>query len=472
MADVKISALPAATPLTGTEEVPGVQDNATKRMTTAAIASLAPIQDHGQLVGLTDDDHPQYQNNARGDARYPPLARLITNGDGIAGGGDLTADRTLSVVYKAQGGVVVTSGGVAVDIIGMNLLGEAVDATNDMLIIYNASGGNHRRVSVADALAGGSGFVATSRVIGDGAGLTGGGDLTSDRTLAVGAGTGITVNANDVQLDLAHVRNVDHSGVSINAGTGLSGGGNITASRTLQLDTTSSRNVDHSAVSVTGVTSLTGGGDLTASRTLNLVGDVASPGATFYYGTNSAGVKSFYPITSVSIAWSQITGTKNADQLQGNAASAFASASHNHDASYVGINSNGQLNSLGVGVAASGSAGSIRATGDISGFFTSDVRFKENVRQMHDALEIISEIRGVRFDWTEDYLKRNGGPDGYFNRKHDIGVIAQEIEKVLPEVVGKRVDGSLAVKYDRLVAVLIEAVKLLDARVLELEQRK
>ena len=50
-------------------------------------------------------------------------------------------------------------------------------------------------------------------------------------------------------------------------------------------------------------------------------------------------------------------------------------------------------------------------------------------------------------------------------RKHDVGVIAQEIESVLPEIVAERDDGIKAVRYERLTALLIEAVKELSAKV-------
>jgi hypothetical protein len=74
--------------------------------------------------------------------------------------------------------------------------------------------------------------VPNTRQVISGAGLTGGGDLSVDRTLAVGAGTGITVNADDVALDTASTRNTDHAAVVLTAGAGLTGGGDITASRT------------------------------------------------------------------------------------------------------------------------------------------------------------------------------------------------------------------------------------------------
>lgn len=62
------------------------------------------VSDHGALTGLADDDHGQYHTDARGDARYPPLARLISAGTGLSGGGSLAADRTLAVAYGTTAG--------------------------------------------------------------------------------------------------------------------------------------------------------------------------------------------------------------------------------------------------------------------------------------------------------------------------------------------------------------------------------
>ncbi len=71
-----------------------------------------------------------------------------------------------------------------------------------------------------------------------GLGLVGGGDLTGDRTFDVGAGTGITVNADDVQLEIASTLNVDHAAVDLLAGTGIdaTGLGDLTADRTINVD--------------------------------------------------------------------------------------------------------------------------------------------------------------------------------------------------------------------------------------------
>ena len=124
------------------------------------------------------------------------------------------------------------------------------------------------------------------------------------------------------------------------------------------------------------------------------------------------------------------------------------------------------FNSLGVGLNPSGTAGQIVASDDIIAYASSDVSLKTNVKNITNALEKVNQINGVEFDWTDEHLEKNA----YIN-KHDVGVIAQEIEKVLPEVVTTRDNGLKAVKYEKIVALLIEAVKELSAEVEELKKK-
>ena len=114
-------------------------------------------------------------------------------------------------------------------------------------------------------------------------------------------------------------------------------------------------------------------------------------------------------------------------------------------------------------------SGAITADGDITAFFTSDQRLKENVVNIPNALDKVMDINGVEFDWSSEYIETHGGEDEWFNRKHQVGVIAQEVEKVLPEVVADRPDGYKAVRYEQLTALLIEAVKELKT---ELDNHK
>ena len=135
----------------------------------------------------------------------------------------------------------------------------------------------------------------------------------------------------------------------------------------------------------------------------------------------------------------------------------------------LGTGNDVQFNSLGVGTAGSGTAGEIRATNDITAYYSSDERLKENIRPIENALDIIEQLNGVRYQWTQDYITDHGGEDGYFVRKDDVGMIAQEVEAVLPELVVERDNGYKAMKYDRVVAVLVQAVKELKAEIDELK---
>ena len=131
-----------------------------------------------------------------------------------------------------------------------------------------------------------------------------------------------------------------------------------------------------------------------------------------------------------------------------------------------------QFDSFGVGTAASGTTGEIRATNDVTAFYSSDQRLKENIINIDNAVDIVKQLNGVRYDWTAAYIESKGGEDGTFVRKQDIGVIAQEVEKVFPEIVAENSGGYKAVKYERLVAVLIEAVKELSDEVARLKEGK
>ena len=87
----------------------------------------------------------------------------------------------------------------------------------------------------------------------------------------------------------------------------------------------------------------------------------------------------------------------------------------------------------------------------------SDINKKKNIRPIENAIEITKKLEGVRFDW-----KDTDAPS--------LGVIAQEVEKVLPELVVES-DGVKSVSYGNLVGVLIEAIKEQQVRIEELERK-
>lgn len=135
------------------------------------------------------------------------------------------------------------------------------------------------------------------------------------------------------------------------------------------------------------------------------------------------------------------------------------------------VSSSTQNSSLGVGTAASGTAGEIRATNNITAYFSSDITLKENIKEIEGALSMVEVIGGKTFDWTDDYIRDHGGEDGYFVSKQDFGVIAQDVKAVFPLAVKERIDGTLAVDYPKLCALAFAAIKELSEKVRQLESK-
>ncbi len=130
-------------------------------------------------------------------------------------------------------------------------------------------------------------------------------------------------------------------------------------------------------------------------------------------------------------------------------------------------NSNAQVNSLGVGTAGSGTTGEIRATNNITAYY-SDERLKNIYGSIDTALDKVKKLRGVYF--KENDLAKSLG---YDNDRRQVGVIAQEVERVLPEAVTGAPIGEpyITVWYEKLVPLLIEAIKELELRVKDLEDK-
>ena len=97
---------------------------------------------------------------------------------------------------------------------------------------------------------------------------------------------------------------------------------------------------------------------------------------------------------------------------------------------------------------------------------TSDARFKTNLQAITDALSIVRKLQGVSYDWN-----RAAFPDRGFSPRPQIGVIAQEVEKVLPELVSTDAQGFKSVNYTGFIPVLIEGLKQQDTRLDEQDAR-
>jgi len=127
-------------------------------------------------------------------------------------------------------------------------------------------------------------------------------------------------------------------------------------------------------------------------------------------------------------------------------------------------NASAQITSLGVGTAASGTTGEIRATNNITAYYSDD-NLKTRIGNIEGALDKVMTLNGFYYEANETAQAL-----GYTVKK-EVGVSAQEVQAVLPEVVVPAPidDKYLTVHYERIIPLLIEAIKELKAEVDELK---
>ena len=289
--------------------------------------------------------------------------------------------------------------------------------------------------------------------------------------------------------------NPNNATITIAAGTSLSGGGDFTtdqsSNETITIDhgdTSSQASVNNSGRTYIQDITLDTHGHITGitSATETAVSDTGTPAITsngstpsLNSGISAAEIRS---LIGAGTSSSDDTGTP-AILSNGSAPSLNSGISAAEVRSLIGAgtgNGNGNVTSgssvdfdnltcdrIGVNVAVSGTDGRIDAGNDVVAFSSSDRRWKENITPIENALDKVSQINGVEFDWkelTKEEKKTQHGFEG-----HDVGVIAQEIEDVLPEVVTTRDNGYKGVKYEKIVPLLIEAIKDLKAEIEELK---
>ena len=110
-------------------------------------------------------------------------------------------------------------------------------------------------------------------------------------------------------------------------------------------------------------------------------------------------------------------------------------------------------------------AGSVTVTGDLVAYGSpSDKRLKENIKPIENALDKVSKLQGVTFEWKKS--------DSILDIKEDIGFIAQDVQKVIPELVRENEDGMLSMRHQGIAPILLEAIKELKAEIEELKKCK
>ena len=181
------------------------------------------------------------------------------------------------------------------------------------------------------------------------------------------------------------------------------------------------------------------GGGLTVTESANIGGDLTVDG-DLTIDSASTLVSSAGSFGNVNVA---VTNNNTVDTISGNLDLCAASVS------IVAICTNVTI------------SGILSVTDDITAFWSSDERLKDNITPIDDPLAKVISISGNTFDWNNKSNKSG----------HDVGLIAQEIEKVLPEAVTTRDNGYLAVDYHKVVPLLVEAIKELSGKVEALEQK-
>jgi len=146
------------------------------------------------------------------------------------------------------------------------------------------------------------------------------------------------------------------------------------------------------------------------------------------------------------------------------------------DILHIGTNISGDVNTIslprgtgdvGIGTGSPNYKLDVRGTiGNNAMMFHSDIRWKKNVQSLPNSLDMVTRLRGVNYEWRQDEFPEMNFPEG-----QRIGLIAQEVEKVIPELVNTAADGYKSVEYANLVAVLIEAVKEQQKQIEALEIR-
>jgi hypothetical protein len=267
-------------------------------------------------------------------------------------------------------------------------------------------------------------------------------------------------------------RHIDHTEVSITAGAGLNGGGDISTTRTLSVNSGSMLPYYSSSIfsTVAGDITISSTGTATIAAnsvalgtdtTGNYMADVSAgtgisvshtPGEGSTATITNAGVTSNVAGSGISVSGATgavtITNTGVRSLSAGTGVTLGSTTGDNCSISIgqaVGTGNSPTFAGLTIN-------GSITATGDITAYYSSDKRFKDNIVEIDGALDKVKKIRGVKWTW-------NDLADDVMKQAPTTGLIAQEVQEVLPEVVKQREDGYLGLDYAKMMGLMVEAIK-------------
>jgi hypothetical protein len=282
---------------------------------------------------------------------------------------------------------------------------------------------------------------------------------TVSGSVTSGAQGTLTINGNDIDLGVQTADNVEFANVTVS--------GNLTVTGTTTTVDSTTLDIGDNIISLNGTAATKGGLAVNDDTGTTNSGSLLWDGSNDYWVAGPTGSEQKI-FTAGATGDGLVSGSSIASSAQGEVTLTTNGVAATAVDLGLQTTDDVQFDSFGVGTAASGTTGEIRATNDITAFYSSDERLKENIADLEGALDKVKAMRGVTFDWKE--LSDEERKTIHSHEGHDLGVIAQEVQAVYPELVHQRDHGYLSVDYVKLTAVLISAVKELSDKVDELSK--
>ena len=380
-------------------------------------------------------------------------ARAINTSGALTGGGDLSADRTLSISAGGVTNAMLQNSTISGISLGSNLatltIGTGLSGTS-----YNGSAA----VTIANT-------GVTSNVAGTGisvSGATGAVTITNTGVTSLAGTTNqISVSAGTGAVTLSTPQNIHTAATPTFARQTLSGTPTVWSSTTpgtsvgdLHLGSASGTANAGFAISF-GARDASSGANGQAGIYINSDGSYGTRmyiATTDSYATGARTAISINEGGAVSIIRSGLTLSADSTSISFSSATGAKTISTGGSTDlFLSPGGNVRIGTAGTAVAAKLQVGGdIRATGEVVAYAASDRRLKDNIQKIQSPLTIINKISGYTFDWNENQKTYTG---------KDYGVIAQEIEEVMPELVITRENGYKAVNYEKIIPLLIESIK-------------
>ena len=399
----------------------------------------------------------------------------LTAGAGLDGGGSITLNQSSdeTITFTVSDGVISGSSQVDHDATTNFVAGEHF-LQSAITTVGTVTTGNVQAILPSGTVSGsaqidGSALGSNKTITISGTSVTLGGSIT-DETLFGGTdvlsgsllpGTNVTINSSSDGYFISSSAaggGANDATITLTAGTGLTGGGDFTTNQAG--NETITFNFDSNSITGSFLRKL-GDGVVSSSAQIAL-GSIESSGENLTMGSSGLALSHNTGADLIVVGGIGAANIHTSTDSQG---STFGQDVRVSGSLFVGKGTDSTSKTTGT-LIVSGGLGvltTINAGGDVVAFASSDERLKDNIKPIENPLDIISKISGNTFDW-------NSEKQDIYNGK-DYGVIAQEIKEVMPELVDTRDSGYLAVKYDKIVPLLIESIKELKREIEELKSK-